>query len=528
MKLSKLIDAINVKQISGTSGAASVKPEVVGDLEIGSLHYSAQDVRSGGLFVAISGLAADGHDYVDEALKNGAVTIVSQKPLKKDAVIITVENTRKALSQMAAQFYGNPAQRLCIIGITGTNGKTTTAYLCENILKQAGFKVGVIGTINYRYGGSSYTNPVTTPESLDLQRILSEMAGADVTHVVLEVSSHALDLSRVANCWLDVGVFTNLSQDHLDYHGDINTYWLCKQRMFTDHLTTGPKRKHASAVINCADDKGKELYKKLTVPCISHGVKSEHHIWPEHIEQDLSGSHGTIHTPKGDIQFTSPLVGAHNVENILAATAVGLTLEISLRTIKKGIESITMVSGRLESVPNRIGRFVFVDYAHTPDALENVLMALKSVKQDRIICIFGCGGDRDRQKRPLMGEIAGRLSNLAIITSDNPRTEAAETIIHHIREGMLRTSPHAYSPMSLEAGFDAKGHVIEPDRRKAIQLGIKVSRPGDTILIAGKGHETYQIIGKETVPFDDRQEAEKALYGLFENGETELTMAGNA
>ncbi len=523
MRLSELLKTVPVAFVSRTTdGGTAERSNCAGDLEIeiGSIHYRAQDVEPGGLFVAISGLSADGHDYIDDALNRGAAAIIAEKPVQKDAPIIAVENTRKVLSMLAAKFYGNPAQNLCIIGITGTNGKTTTAYLCESILQKAGFNVGVIGTINYRYGGQTFTNPVTTPESLDLHRILAEMEAAGVTHVVLEISSHAIELFRVTDCWLDVGVFTNLSQDHLDFHGDIDTYWRCKKRMFTDHLVSGPKKKRASAVINGADNRGKQLSIKLKVPCVTYGETPDHPIWTEPAHQDLHGSEGTIHTPNGDFYFASSLVGAHNVENILGATGVGLTLDLSLETIKEGIEFVRAIPGRLERIPNRIERFVFVDYAHTPDALENVLGALKSVQHARLICIFGCGGDRDQEKRPLMGEIAGRLSDLAIVTSDNPRTESPEKIIRQIREGVVRTAPHAYTAVDLQAGFRAKGHVVEPDRRKAIALGILGSQPGDTILIAGKGHETYQIIGKNTFPFDDRREAEKMLHTLREASTT--------
>jgi UDP-N-acetylmuramyl-tripeptide synthetase len=298
--------------------------------------------------------------------------------------------------------------------------------------------------------------------------------------------------------------------------------------MFTDHLTTGPKRNRAAAVINCADPKGKELYKKLTVHRISYGLENGHDIWPEHVDQSLSGSQGTLHTPRGDLPFTSPLVGAHNVENILGATGMGLALTISHKKIKAGIESVTMVPGRLESVVNSSGRYVFVDYAHTPDALENVLTALNSLPHERIICIFGCGGDRDRKKRPLMGEIAGRLCDLAVITSDNPRTESPKKIIEEIQAGILESSPHRYSQPDLESGFETSGYVIEPDRKKAITLGIGISRPGDTVLIAGKGHEAYQVIGRETVPFDDRLVAEKVLSVIPDDRENQGRMTGSA
>jgi UDP-N-acetylmuramoyl-L-alanyl-D-glutamate--2,6-diaminopimelate ligase/murE/murF fusion protein len=249
----------------------------------------------------------------------------------------------------------------------------------------------------------------------------------------------------------------------------------------------------------------------MTVSTLGYGYAAESRIRPAHIRQDLKGIGATVQTPDGSFHFHSPLVGRHNLENILGATGVGLALGIDLETIRAGIEAVSAIPGRLERIPNRMERFVFVDYAHTPDALDNVLTALRSVTRKRIICIFGCGGDRDRRKRPQMGEIVGRLADLAIVTSDNPRMEPPESIIEHIQEGIVRTSPRAYQYPDLKQGFTDKGHVIEPNRRRAIELGIRVSRPGDAVLIAGKGHETYQIIGRETLPFDDRIEAESAL-----------------
>jgi len=499
MKLSELIKTVPIRRISGADGRYP---------EIGSIHYRAQDVRPGGLFVAIPGHSADGHDFIDLALSRGAAAVMVEKPVQTGAVVITVENTRKALSAVAASFYGNPSEKLCVIGITGTNGKTTTSYLTESIVLKAGYRVGVIGTINYRYDGNMFDNPVTTPESLDLQRILAEMATAGITHAVLEISSHAIDLFRIADCFIDIGVFTNLSQDHLDFHGDMETYWQSKQRLFTEHLS---KKSKVSAVINCADEKGRKLLQRLTVPTLGYGLAAESRIRPTHIRQDLKGIGATIQTPEGSFHFHSPLVGRHNLENILGATGVGLALGLGLETIRAGIEAVSAIPGRLERIPNRIDRFVFVDYAHTPDALENVLTALRAVTRKRMICIFGCGGDRDHQKRPQMGKIVGRLVDLAIVTSDNPRTESPAAIIEQIQEGIIRTSPRQYQSADLKQGFTDRGHVIEPDRRSAIRLGILVSRPGDAVLIAGKGHETYQIIGKETIPFDDRIEAQIAL-----------------
>ncbi len=520
MKLSKLIKTTKVKRFTspnsegGRQSSENKEQSDIQDLEIGSIHYRAQDVKPGGMFVAIHGFLADGHDFIDEALARGASAIVTQKPVNYDSIVIEVENTRKALAALSARFFGNPSENLFIIGITGTNGKTTTAVLIENILLKAGYKVGVSGTLNYRYSGKTFRNPMTTPESLDLQRILAEMLEDGITHVVVEVSSHAIDLFRVNNCWIDVGVFTNLSQDHLDYHGNMSSYWSCKKKLFAENLRSGPKKGRTVSVINCNDKRAKELLKIDSVSSLTTGHSNDNMIRPNNIKYDLSGIRGEILTPGGAFEFESPLIGKHNLENILCAGGVGVALKFPLNAIKSGIEEVSHVPGRLESIPNDIDRFVYIDYAHTPDALKNVLTSLRSLAAGRIICVFGCGGDRDRDKRPQMGEMAGRICDLVIITSDNPRTEAPIEIIEQIAAGTKKVSSYLYEQSDLKTGLHKKGYVIEPDREKAIRLGITASRPGDTVLIAGKGNETYQIIGSKTLPFDDRKEAEMALWEL--------------
>jgi UDP-N-acetylmuramyl-tripeptide synthetase len=514
VKLSSLLKTIEPFRKNGIKAEFPGHNDV-SNPEISSIHYRAQSVKPGGLFVAIQGLAADGHDFIDEALQKGARVIVTQRPVQKKSIIVEVNDSRKALATLSAQFYGNPSEDLILIGITGTNGKTTTAYLVESILIEAGFKVGVIGTVNYRWEGKIFESPVTTPESLDLQRILAQMQRNRVTHIVLEVSSHALDLHRVEKCWLDIGVFTNLTQDHLDYHKDMKSYWSCKKRLFTEHLTVGPKKRRAAAVINCDDAKGQELFKMLTVTCLSTGHAPDSMIRPHFVKQNLSGTAGQISIPAGVIDFESQLVGKYNLENILVATGVGVALNISPAHIKTGIEHIRSIPGRLEPVPNDNGWFVYVDYAHTPDALKNVLSALSTMTDKKIICVFGCGGDRDKQKRPQMGKIAAKLCDLSIITSDNPRSEIPMEIINHILQGTEKVCSKEYQPSELIAGFNTKGYTVEPDRKKAIRLGIAASQPGDTVLIAGKGHETYQILGENIIPFDDRKEAEQALSERF-------------
>ncbi len=486
------------------------------DPEISSIHYRAQDVRPGGLFVAIEGLAADGHDFIDEALARGASAIVTQKPIKNESIIIEVENTRKALAAISARFFLNPSEKLFLIGITGTNGKTTTAFLIEHILDRTGFHVGVIGTLNYRYAGKTFQNPMTTPESFDLQKILAEMLDNQVTHVVMEVSSHALDLYRVHHCKFDLAIFTNLTQDHLDYHKDMDSYWSCKKRLFTEILDANSKNDRVLAIINHNDERGRELSHNLEsrlgrASVLSTGFSDNNRIRPKYFSYDLSGITGKIFTPNGAFEFKSHLVGQHNMENILCATGVGIALGLSVDAVKHSIESVKAVPGRLESIPNDHHRFVYVDYAHTPDALENVLASLRECAPGRLICVFGCGGNRDKAKRPQMGDIAGRFSDLVVITSDNPRAEPPIKIIDQILEGTKKSMSHAFTPSDLCEDSTKKGYVVEPDRKNAITLAIKVSRPNDAILIAGKGNEPYQIIGDKTIAFDDRKEAKKAL-----------------
>jgi UDP-N-acetylmuramoyl-L-alanyl-D-glutamate--2,6-diaminopimelate ligase len=504
VKLSDLIKA--AKPLSVGHEKAGKK-----DPEIRSIHYRSQEVLPGGLFVAIAGHAADGHDYIDDAIARGAVAVVSQKECGVKTANIRVADTRRALADMAACFFGNPSERLKVIGITGTNGKTTTAYLLESILKQAGIEVGVIGTINYRYAGQTFDNPITTPESLDLQRILAEMLRAGISHVVMEASSHAIDLDRIRNCWFDVAVFINLSQDHLDFHGDMESYWASKKRLFTEYLIEGPKSGHAVAVINCDSKKGSELVDVLKVPVIKTGSEPDDTVYAGKTQCDRNGISGEISTPGGKFHFKSRLVGQHNLENILCAAGVAYALNLPAGDIRSGVGAVSVIPGRLEHIENNAGRFVYVDYAHTPDALQNAIKALSAVMQRRIICVFGCGGDRDKEKRPLMGEIATQLCDLAVVTSDNPRTEAPMAIIDQILDGVRKANSREYSAEDLMNGFKDKGYVVEADRRRAIELGIRVTEAGDTVLIAGKGHETYQILGTETIDFDDRQEARKAL-----------------
>ncbi|MBF0117901.1 MAG: UDP-N-acetylmuramoyl-L-alanyl-D-glutamate--2,6-diaminopimelate ligase [Desulfobacterales bacterium] len=473
--------------------------DISSDLDITSIHYRAQEVKEGGLFVAIPGVNADGHDFIQTAIEKGAAAIVCEREVDTGNTLrIMVQNSRNALAAISSKFYNNPTEKLVLIGVTGTNGKTTTTYLIESILKKANFSVGVIGTINYRYLNKTFNNPNTTPESLDLMRILSEMVACGVTHVVMEVSSHAIELSRIDSCLFDVSVFTNLTLDHLDFHQTMESYWQCKQRLFTEHLFKGQKKDLAKGVINCSNDKGKELKEKLNKYfIISVGEHKSNTIWVYDVKYSLTGITGMISKNGTSFEFRSNLCGKYNLENILCAVGVSESLNISADIISSGIESLEYVPGRLQRIPNDMNRFVYVDYAHTPDALQNVLKTLRDLTEGRIICIFGCGGDRDRSKRPKMAEIAASISDFVVVTSDNPRNEDPKKIIDEILSG-LKT----------------EHYIVEVDRRKAIEKAITISKEGDTVLIAGKGHEDYQIVGTVKAPFDDMKEAELALERL--------------
>lgn len=502
MKLSRLIAEIEPVQLIGLKGC---------DPEIDAVRYRSDQVNPGDLFVAISGLTADGHDYAEMAVERGAIAVVSQKPLFIQAGCIVVKDSRKALAAIADAFFNKPSEKLTIVGITGTNGKTTTAFLVENIFKKAGARVGLLGTIFCRYGNHTFTTGMTTPESLELQEILHRMQNENITHVVMEVSSHALSLSRVDSCRMDVGVFTNLSQDHLDFHRDMESYWKSKLLLFTDILKTGSKRDKAISVINRSSEKGRELFETISHSGISVGIDPDNMVSGRIKKTDIRGIEAMITTPAGEFEISTPLVGMHNLENILCAVGVGVAQQIPLGIIKSGIETLALVPGRFERISDRSGRNIIVDYAHTPAALEHVLKTIRKVTSGKLICIFGCGGERDKEKRPQMGRIAGRLSDLILVTSDNPRREDPLQIIAQVEKGLIDIGVRRIDSSDPNPWSGEQIYLIEPDRRKAIGLGIAAANSGDTVLIAGKGHEPYQIIGKQSFPFDDREEARKAL-----------------
>jgi len=509
LKLSALIKGCDLKKTT------DLVLESGENIDILAISSRAQDIKPGGLFLAIKGNSADGHDYIDQAIENGAIAIIAQeKPVKSDipgsVTLILVEDSRKAIAIVAANFYGWPSRNLTLVGITGTNGKTTTTWILESIFNACGFSCGVIGTVNIRYKGKTFDNPVTTPDAIELQKALFNMQEAGITHVIMEVSSHGLSQSRVDTCEFDAGVYTNLTQDHLDYHGSMEGYFACKKRFFTDFL--GPKSRtgRAPAIINIDDARGKVLadaisYKKFT---LSHRLPAD--VTAVDITDDINGLSGTICLPGGQFSLKTSLTGRFNLENILCAVGAAHAIGIGTEKIQQGIESLTRVPGRLEKINNPLNRYLFVDYAHTPDALESILSTLAQRAPERVITVFGCGGDRDRTKRPLMGKIACKYSDVAIVTSDNPRSESPEAIVKDIIAGIREDNICELDQDTLSTCPGKKGYFKEVDRKKAIELAVMISNPSDIIVAAGKGHETYQITNAGTIHFDDTEELIRA------------------
>ena len=470
-----------------------------GGVIVTGVAYDSRKVKQGDMFVALKGSARDGHNYIKDAVSRGAVAVVVQENMAQSpsVPVVYVPNSRRALATLASAYYDWPQKKLVLIGITGTNGKTTTSYLIESILQAAGLRPGVIGTINYRYMDSTCPAPVTTPESLDLMRSFRKILDMGATHGVVEVSSHALDQGRVAECSFDVGVFTNLTRDHLDYHGSMEAYFKAKSILFSKLLKNG-KADRTRAVINGDSAYGKKLAAVSTGPVSFYGVKGQWDVTARKVVVDSRGLRGRLVTPAGEVDFSCPLLGKFNLYNVLAAAATTVSLGLPLGAVVKGLINVSHVPGRLEPIDSPLGITVVVDYAHTPDALENVIRTLRGLTQGRIITVFGCGGDRDKGKRPQMGQIAVSLSDLTIITSDNPRTENPLSIIRDIVKGITQ-------------GKEGTEYLVEADREKAIEAAIKKAAKGDFVLIAGKGHESYQIVGSEKRYFDDREVAMRVL-----------------
>ncbi len=485
--------------------------ETSGDLqsEIISITEDSRVAGPGAVFVAIQGTQLDGHQFVNQAFAQGAAAVVVEDGCFQDSVVaeawvgsslIRVKNSRKTLGLMASQLHGNPSCKLKMIGVTGTNGKTTVTHLAQSLLETQGHQVGLLGTVGYVVGKELRVASHTTPAPVQLQEMLGEMVrvGSDVG--VLEVSSHALELDRVAGCEFDIVVFTNLTQDHLDFHQTMERYFQSKLHLFTDYVAAGQKAGPKRAVVNADDPWASKILEHCPIPVWTFGIHSHADIQAENVQLEMDGTQFMVNSPLGSMTITSQLVGEHNVSNMLAAIGIGLEMGMSPASIEQAITAVANVPGRFERIEEGQGFTVVVDYAHTDDALQRLLEAGQSIKRGKIITVFGCGGDRDPGKRSKMGQVAVKKSDLVIVTSDNPRTEDPQAILADIQEGIEAL------PAEKRCSFQ-----VILDRAEAIQVAINVACSGDIVLIAGKGHEDYQILGTEKVHFDDREEARKSI-----------------
>jgi UDP-N-acetylmuramoyl-L-alanyl-D-glutamate--2,6-diaminopimelate ligase len=494
------------------AGVDADVPAGAAQVDVRALSVDSRRVGPGALFAALPGVNADGAQFAAQAASRGAAAVLASRPLDLAIPVVTAKNPRRAFSQAASRFHGEPSRRLSLFGVTGTNGKTTTAYLIEQISAARGLGTGLIGTVESRWPGGRMPATHTTPESHELQELLRRMLDAGAQVVAMEVSSHALSQERAAGCTFAGAAFTNLTRDHLDYHGSLEAYFEAKAKLFRELLPRG-----APAVLNLDDGRVGALAREVPF-ALGFTTRGEAGavLSAEQVKSDLAGVRFRLRTQApldaGLAQVESPLIGAHNVENLLAAIGVLAGSGVPLRDIVRLVPECRGAPGRLERVPDPQGRVVLVDYAHTDDALARVLDALRAAAAPRIVCVFGCGGDRDRGKRPLMGEAAGSRADLVVATSDNPRSEDPLAILAEVEPGLSRTGKTHLDPRHARMGLP--GYCVVPDRREAIALALQSARPGDAVLIAGKGHEDYQIVGKEKRPFDDRLEALRALEEL--------------
>ncbi|MEW6439628.1 MAG: UDP-N-acetylmuramoyl-L-alanyl-D-glutamate--2,6-diaminopimelate ligase [bacterium] len=486
-------------------------------VEISDLAYDSRKVKPGSLFFAVPGLHLDGRQFAGQAVARGARAVLSDSSVAfvPGAAMVQVADVRQAMARVAARFFGDPSRRLTLIGVTGTNGKTTFTYLMESILKEAGFRAGVIGTIQSRCGDRVYPSRQTTPEAVDLQRTLHEMLEAGATHALLEVSSHGLDYGRVDACQFSCAVFTNLGRDHLDHHGSLESYFLSKARLFTELLPCSEAAgRRPTAVVSREDPYGRRLIGMSRVPMVTVGSNGDSDYRIGTVACGRNGISVEVLTPGGALTLDSALLAEVNAQNIALAAATADRLGIGREAIARGVAALKRVPGRLEKVETERDLLVLIDYAHTPDALEKVLAGLRKLAAARLITVFGCGGDRDRGKRPLMGAVTASYSDLAVVTSDNPRSEPPERIIEEILQGVRARGVPYLRPESVTSSWKGqKAHTAVADRRQAIRLALEAAAAGDIVLVAGKGHEGIQIVGGAELPFSDRREVLEVLEG---------------
>ncbi|WP_010096786.1 UDP-N-acetylmuramoyl-L-alanyl-D-glutamate--2,6-diaminopimelate ligase [Ornithinibacillus scapharcae] len=469
------------------------------DLEINAIKMDSREIEKGDIFVCINGFTVDGHDYVDEAVHNGAVLVVAEKEMEAQVPVIVVPDSVRFLAMAAASFYNYPSNDIPLIGVTGTNGKTTVTYLLENIFLHFGRTTGVIGTIQMKIGNKVFPIDNTTPDALFLQQTFRKMIDSRVEQVIMEVSSHALDQGRVYGCDFDIAIFTNLTQDHLDYHDSMDDYLRAKSLLFAQLGNQYHKDNRKFAIINQDDPVSQKLMRSTAQNVVTYGMHKDSMVRAKSIRLTPTGTYFLLCTPNGNTAINSKLIGKFNVSNMLAAAAAAISYGIPLSVIKEALESISGINGRFELVQHHHPFSVIVDYAHTPDSLENVLTTIRDFAKGKVYVVVGCGGDRDRTKRPLMAKIAVQYSDVAIFTSDNPRTEDPKIILEDMIDGLSQE--------------DEMFEVII-DRKAAIHHAIQQASEDDIILIAGKGHETYQQIGHRKYHFDDREVALEALFLL--------------
>lgn len=509
MRLSELLAALPPEQAARRIVRAPADEDPV----VRGVTYDSRAVSPGDAFFALRGTEVDGHAYLDQAIGLGASVLFVEEAPKDlepgDWTAVVVPDTRRALAPVSRRFFGAPAEELLLIGVTGTNGKTSTTYLIESILSRTRRRVGLIGTVEIRFGSTRQRATNTTPESLDLQRTLRDMRTAEIDTAVMEVSSHGLELGRVAGCRFGIAAFTNLTQDHLDFHGDMRAYRDSKLRLFRDHLG-----RDGAAVINL-DDPAADAFagaaKASGARCIgvARRLRPGADVALEGADVRLDGTSARLRLPSGSIEIELPLIGDFNLENMLVACGVAVAAGVPAEDVAAGAAACPQVPGRIERIGAEIpsAPTVVVDYAHTPDAVEKLLATLRPLATGRLIAVFGCGGDRDRRKRPLMAEAVARHADRVVATSDNPRGEDPEAILDDVvqgLEGLARVAPDA-----LDAAERSYARIA--DRRVAIEAAIRIARPEDTVVIAGKGHEDYQIVGRERLPFSDTEEALRAL-----------------
>jgi UDP-N-acetylmuramoyl-L-alanyl-D-glutamate--2,6-diaminopimelate ligase len=482
MKLKEMLKDLNYEIVKGTD-----------EVNINNIQYDSRSIEKGDLFFAIQGYNTDGHKYIPTAYEKGAIAIVYDKDMDNlpECTMVKVKNSRKAMAKVSSNFYGNPKDKLKIIGVTGTNGKTTSTFMIKSILEEAGFKVGLLGTIANYIGDEKIHSDRTTPESLEIHKLFKHMVDEGVDYCVMEVSSHSLYLDRVYGINFSQSIFTNLTQDHLDFHKTFENYYQAKLLLF---------KNSKNSIINIDDEYGKRVYDDIGGNKLTYSIEEKSNLKAENIKMHSTGVEFSINYEGKEAEINMHIPGRYNIQNALGSALACLNEGISLEVVKRGFENMSGVPGRCEIVTKKynLGYEIIVDYAHTPDGLENILKTVREFTKGRLISVFGCGGDRDRTKRPIMGKIGTELSDIAVITSDNPRSEEPLAIIEDIKSGIKNNN-----------------YIVVENRREAIKKAMEIARQYDVIVVAGKGHEDYQILKDKTIHFDEREIIKELIEELY-------------